>query len=212
MSNAASLLVTAMALTFAGTAEATQVQVSFSGIVDQVEVGSYTVGQATSGTVLYDPEAPLTSTIPSFPFITTNFSGAVSRFVLDGLTVEQMTYSMVAQTWSASNGATDVSIGMAGFDSATGLYETLDLWLHGPNLPNNVFDLVQASDFTYFTSSRFGYALQDLSIAGGLLYERFSGVVTNLAATAITTPAPVALLFTGILPLAWRRARQRLRS
>lgn len=188
-------------LSFAFQANAALVKIGFKGTIDQVDAGSYSVGQQVSGDLIYDTETSISSyPTGSSPF-TTNFGGAVKEFELDNLKVDNVTLNILSQTSFISPVYYLMGFSMAGFDDSTGLRENLDVDFRGHNLLDNIYQVLANPDIADMSSATFGYTLQKVGLSDGFLQERFYGSIDVLTVTNVPLPASLSFFLSGMLSL-----------
>ncbi len=177
MFNSKLLLVLPIVMQFyCSNAYCAQVDIVFHGTINIVEAGSYSVGQAISGTVTYNSKTPLTYSPTGSPPWTTNFNGAIDHFILDVQEVDNVTLNILSQTVYENYVDYKMNFSIAGFDENSGLSENIDLTLNGPNLIDTIYSISENPNTSNSSSMTFEYTLQKVGLADGYLQERFYGV------------------------------------
>jgi hypothetical protein len=172
-----------------------QVEIVFQGTINIVEAGSYSVGQTISGSVTYNSKTPLTHSPTGSPPWTTNFNGAIDHFILDVQKVDNVTFNILSQTVYANGIDYIMNFSIAGFDKNSGLSESIDLTLHGPNLIDSIYFISENPNTSNSSSMIFEYTLQKIGLDDGYLQERFYGIINSIEFKIISAPVFQPSLF-----------------
>ena len=197
-----------LVLGIANTSYTAQVNISFEGTIDWVGAGTYSVGQIVSGVVIYDSETALTHSPTGSPPYTTNFNGAIDNFVIDGQQADYVDFNILAQTRYTDPIDYRMSFRVHGYDELTGLRERLDLTFRGPNLLNNIYQILEEPNFADMSSATFQYIREKLGW-DGYVQESFYGNVNSLEVTIVPLPSAIWLFASGLIGIVGIRKKIR---
>jgi hypothetical protein len=191
--------------------QASQITLSFSGTINRVVAGDYTVGQKVSGFVTYDSNTPMSWESGGSAPYDYNYAGAVTAFSIAGRKVDLYSQNIVDLADFREPRYREMTFHDGGYDRTTGLRESLFLVLGSANLWDNPFKLPENPNLSDLSEAYFEYSLEQVGLPPvGFIQDRFYADVDSLEiVTAVPEPASVMLLGLACVGLAgWRKRRK----